>query len=87
MEVTIQDGYIPSGVWPINSQGIGPAPEAFHIFELIHKRTLTFFSMHTLINQLVDGFGRMIQVIQWTNERDRTFRPILIPNPVTNGWK
>lgn len=35
--------------------------------------------MNTLIKQLVDGLDRMIQVIQWSDERNRTFRPILIP--------
>jgi hypothetical protein len=39
--------------------------------------------MNTLIKQFIDRVGRMIQVIQWTDERDRTFRPILIP--VNNG--
>ena len=43
--------------------------------------------MSTVIKQLIDGFGRMIQVIQWSDERDRTFRPILIPNSVSNGWR
>ncbi|WP_461125545.1 hypothetical protein [Spirosoma aerophilum] len=39
--------------------------------------------MNMLIKQLIERIGRMIQVIQWSDERDRMFRPILIP--VNNG--
>jgi hypothetical protein len=41
--------------------------------------------MNTLIKQLIDRIGRLIQVIQWSDERDRLFRPIHIP--VNNGWQ